>query len=102
MWSSSGSANGCPDTRVGYGLRKSTHLKALMAWIEVLLCTIDQISALILMAASVVAVLSLPFMYIARKSNKGVWRKINVWYTQVVFDCRDIGLVSGLPGYAAG
>jgi hypothetical protein len=42
------------------------------------------------MSAFVMAIAYLPFMYIARKNHRFVWKQLNVWYTQLAFDCRAV------------
>jgi hypothetical protein len=79
-------------SRVCYRFMRDDGVKAVIAWLEVLLCpylilcTVDQASVPVFMAACVAAVVYLPFMYLERKTHRSVWKSVNVWYTQVAFE----------------
>jgi hypothetical protein len=85
-------------SRGSFAVLKSPLVKTLLAWLEVLfcpylvLCAIDQNSVPIFMSVCVVGITYLPFMYIEKKSHQVVWKTVNIWYTQLAFECRAAAL----------
>jgi len=73
---------------------KSDFLDIVRATLEIvycpylLLCMVDEFSVPISMAAGVSVIVYLPFAFIVQKSHRYVWKRINIFYTQLALESK--------------